>query len=149
MKSERGVSLISLAIYIVAITVVVGIVATITAYFYTNTSVISEASTAIGQYNIFNLAMLTEVKTEGNSVFNISDNNTRILFKTGNAYTFQDNGIYKNKSKICSDITDCKFKKVMQEEKEVVIVYFEMKDFAKTTQYVISESRQNSEVNFD
>ena len=67
----------------------------------------------------------------------------------GNTFTFQDNGIYINKSKICSEVTDCKFKKEMQEEKEILVVLFEMKDFIKTTRYVITGTELIVETNFE
>ncbi len=149
MKSNKGVTLISLVLYVLAVTVIVGTVATITSFFYTNTESISESSKALGEYNKFNLEMLREVKQEGNSVVSISDDQTRIMFNSGNTFTFQDGGIYKNKVKICTGITNCKFRKEMQEEKQIVVVLFEMKDFVRTIEYVVTETRQTIQTNYD
>ena len=82
MKSQKGITLVSLAIYLVAVTIIVGVVASITAFFYSNAEEINEATSAMGQYNIFNLTMLKEVKQAGNSIVSITSDQTRILFKS-------------------------------------------------------------------
>lgn len=149
MKSEKGITLLSLVLYVVAVTIIVGTVATITSFFYSNTENINEASKAIGEYNKFNLEMLREVKEEGNRVVSITENGTRIAFSSGNTYTLLDGGLYKNKIKICTGVINCSFRKDMQEEKEIVTAIFEMKDFAKTVQYVIDNSKIGTSTNIE
>ena len=149
MKSEKGVTLISLVLYVIAATVVVGIVSIISTFFYSNTENMNELATATGEYNIFNLAMLQETKQKGNNIVNISQDQTEITFESGNTYTFQADEVLKNGAKICSGVTNCKFKKTMQEEKEILTTLFEMKDFAKTVSYVIEPESVKIETIFE
>ena len=149
MKSEKGITLIMLTLYVLAATIIVGIVSIITSFFYSNTENMNDYSAAIGEYNIFNLEMLKETKQSGNNVVSISEQQDRITFKSGNTYTFQGDGIYKNKSKLCNGVTNCKFKKTMLEEKEVVTILFEMENFAKTTEYVIENAKTEKSANIE
>lgn len=140
MKSQKGITMLSLILYVIAMVIVVGIVATITSFFYSNTENISEATDSLGEFNKFNLQIVSEVKQHGNSITSIENGGTRVTFSSGNTYTFQGNAIYKNKIKISSDITDCQFRKDIKENKEILAVYFETKNFARTVEYVIGDS---------
>lgn len=178
MKNQRGITLVSLVLYVLGVTIIVGIVATITSFFYSNTQNINETTNSLGEFSKFNLEMIREVKEDGNSVVGIfvyshtnedgqdeSGNDvyswkpttngigTRIIFSSGTAFTFveSDKGIYKNKVKICSEVTNCSFSKTMQEEKEIINVLFETRNFAKNTEYVINNkiiANANMEKNF-
>ena len=46
MKSEKGVSLVSLIIYLIAMTITVGIVARISNYFYRNINILDTSLTS-------------------------------------------------------------------------------------------------------
>jgi len=140
MKSQKGITLISLVVYIVAMSIVVGIVATITSFFYSNTESISESATDLGEFNKFNLEMVREVKQAGNRISSIENEGTRITFTSGNIFTFQDGGIYKNKIKLCTGVINCQFRKSLQEEKEILTVLFETQNFARTIEYVMEDS---------
>lgn len=138
MKNQKGITLVSLSIYVIGITIIVGIVATVTSFFYSNTQSINDSASSIGEFNKFNLEMIRETKLDGNTVTRITDDQHRIVFSSGTVFTFANNGIYKNKVKICSNVTNCIFNKSMQEEKEVITTLFEMDNFAKTMEYVIN-----------
>lgn len=140
MKSQRGITLLSLVVYVVGMSMVVAIVATITSFFYSNTKNMSESASNLSEFNKFNLEIAQEVKQTGNGISSIENDGTRIVFTSGNVYTFQDNGVYKNKIKICTGVTNCQFRKGMQEEKEIVTVLFQMENFARTVEYVLESS---------
>lgn len=151
MKSQRGITLTSLVIYIIAMAVIMGIIATITSFFYSNTTDMNESTTNLGEFNKFNVAFLEEVKKQGNSVLKIENNNKRIVFTSGTSFTFQDEGIYQDKIKIANGVTNCQFRVSRQEEKEIVTVIIEIGKnipFVKTIEYVMAyESISSTENN--
>lgn len=151
MKSQRGITLTSLVIYIIAMAVIMGIIATITSFFYSNTTDMNESTTNLGEFNKFNVAFLEEVKKQGNSVLKIENNNKRIVFTSGTSFTFQDEGIYQDKIKIANGVTNCQFRVSRQEEKEIVTVIIEIGKnipFVKTVEYVMAyESISSTENN--
>ena len=83
---------------------------------------------------------LEDIKEEGNQVARVDENGKYISFSNGNTYIFQDNHIYKNKVKICDNVTDFKVEK-QKDGKETVTVFIKIGDnmeFSKTTQYVMN-----------
>ena len=53
MKSQKGVTLISLTIYIIAMTIVIAVVSRLTMFFYSNTTDIRDVD-PITEYTTFN-----------------------------------------------------------------------------------------------
>ena len=98
MKSSRGVTTTSLIIYVIAMLIVIGIIATITSFFYTNVINLEDSSNNIAEITKFNMYFLQEVKSNNNDIIGV--NEKAITFLSGNTFTFQDNGIYMNSSKI-------------------------------------------------
>lgn len=109
MKSEKGITLISLSIYIMTISIAIGILSIISQYFYSNVSYISEMGKYASEYNKFNMYFIKDIKNN-TDVYSISDN--KIVFDDGNMYTYSNGAIYRNKIKICSNIKECIFKKI-------------------------------------
>lgn len=113
MKSERGVSLISLIIYLLTMTIVVAGVAKISDYFYNNLNNNDNKLEANEQFIKFNAYITKEINLKGNVVKNNTGTgaNYVIFQNTGNQYQFnQSTGeIYMNKAKICSNIANCTF----------------------------------------
>lgn len=139
MKEQKGITLTSLLIYVVAMLIIIGVVGTITSFFYSNTADMNESATNLGEFNKFNLAFLAETKKEGNSVYSV--NNNRITFSSGTVFTFQGDGIYQNKVKICTSVTNCSFNVRVKEEKQIITVLIEIGTkvpFAKTIEYVMN-----------
>ena len=53
-------------------------------------------------------------------ILQINETNTEIIFEDGTIYTFSntDKSIYRNKTKICKNISNCKFSKVDVDEEQ-------------------------------
>lgn len=111
MKTERGVTLTILIIYIIIFSIVIGLLATLTSYIYGNLNYINDDSVDISEFNKFNAFFIEDVKS--NSQVNIqtltSNDNKNILqitFGDGDIYRYvqQEKSIYKNKQKIAKDI---------------------------------------------
>ena len=179
MRSERGITFMSLVIYLIGMTMVIAIISRLTTFFYKNVNIADVKSDSLGQYSNFSspfthdvnsfptsyrendalkinsasesgdnqvldIALIIE-KNDGsspiqykgtslicsnktdptgvtqkdkvNSLINNTLNNISayksieayIVFSSGNQYTFKNNAIYKNKTKICDNIEFCAF----------------------------------------
>lgn len=123
MKNEKGITLISLTVYIIVMAIVVGVLAIITTFFYKNTIDIKDID-PITQYTTFNSFISDEVNHSNIEV--IECENNYIVFNDGVQYTFieANKGIYRNKVKICSGIEKCSFKVGTEDGNTVVSVKF-------------------------
>ena len=101
MKSEKGITLTSLIIYIIAMAIVIGIVATITNYFYNNIDGLTDRTESSKSYTTFNSYFVNEITQKDNTV--LSCTGSIIVFSSGNQYTFAGGDLYMNKIKICRD----------------------------------------------
>ena len=82
MKSEKGVSLVSLIIYLIAMTIAVGIVARISNYFYRNINILDTSLTSSEEFLNFNAYITKEVniKLWKNEIFDFFKNRKSIWF---------------------------------------------------------------------
>ena len=91
MKSEKGITLISLTIYVIAMTIVVGVVAIISTFFYSNMMDSSQDIDPITEYTKFNSFFSDEVNHSNIKVLECStttDGQNYIVFDNGIQYTF-------------------------------------------------------------
>ncbi len=145
MKSQKGITLTSLVIYIVLLFVIVGMLATVTASFRSNIKEINKEGTKNTEIDKFNIYFLKEVKKQGNEIDKISDN--EILFTMGNKYTFKDdNSIYLNDNiKIAENIEKCSFSNNLVNGKTVVVVTIKAKNSEeKEIEYVLNNESYSS-----
>lgn len=141
MKSEKGITLMSLAIYIIVVLIVMSILMTVRSSFQSNVKEISKEGTESSEISKFNIYFLQEVKKQGNSIKSISESNDEISFTTGNKYIYKENKIYleneidKTSIIIANDISKCEFNKKIENGKNIVSVTIQ----AKNTDEIISE----------
>ena len=139
MNSSRGVTTTNLIIYVIAMLIVIGIIANITSFFYTNVTNLEDNSSNVSEITKFNMYFLQEVKNSNNDIITV--NESSITFLTGNTFTFQDNSIYMNSSKISENIKDLKFSLEEINSKKVITVLItigENLEYTKTTKYVMN-----------
>lgn len=113
MKNNKGITLISLITYIIGLTIVVGLIATLTSFFYKNIHV-SEINSDTTQYTKFSSIFLEETNKNDNFVIDcksLTDGISYIIFSSKNQYTFnaKSKSIYKNNIKICDNVEICDF----------------------------------------
>ena len=65
-KKEKGVTLISLTIYVVVMVLVIALIAVITSFFYNNVINIDKEAVELAELNKLNLYMIEETEEEGN-----------------------------------------------------------------------------------
>jgi len=109
MKGNSGVTLTSLIIYIIAMVVVVAITATLTNYFYGNMDKLSERTNGAKEYTLFNSYFTGEINKKENSVLKDETTESKIVFSSGNQYTFLSGKIYCNRFVIAKEVSNCKF----------------------------------------
>lgn len=130
MKNEKGVTLISLTVYIIVMALVVGVLAIITTFFYKNTIDIKDID-PITEYITFNTFITDEINHSNIKVLECKDN--YIVFSNGVQYTFipANKGIYRNKVKICRGIENCSFETGREDENDVIRVVFKAQGQSK------------------
>ena len=106
MKSQKGITLLSLIIYIVVILVVIGTLSVVSQNFYSSSSYITEMGKYVAEFDKFNMFFIEDVKNNEN-IYSITEN--QIIFEDGTIYTYSEQSIYRNKIEICSNIYTCVF----------------------------------------
>ena len=141
MKSQKGITLISVTVYILVMAIVIGIIASVTSFFYNNVVNSENVGENAKEFNKFNMVFVQEVNTKGNKIQEINEDEKTITFTSGNIYTYKNNCIYQNDIKVCENVTDFSLKTEKQYNKDVISVYIVIgknNEFQKTTSYVIT-----------
>ena len=73
MQSEKGITLISITIYVIVMLIVVSVITILTQYFYKNVDVNSVNEDFNQQYTKFNSYFSEEINKKGNKVAGIGD----------------------------------------------------------------------------
>ena len=104
IKSEKGVTLMTLTVYIIVMLIIVGIVTTISTFFYGNLNIVRDSAKYACEFDKFNSSFLSDVKS--NKHANVDSSNKTIIFEDGSTYKYNesDEGIYKGKSKVSSHV---------------------------------------------
>ena len=108
MKKERGITLISLIIYIIVLCIVIAMLAMVSDMFYKNTDYLKDNSKYVAEYNKFNMYFIEDVKNNKDT-YKVEEN--EIIFEDGTMYTYTEDGVYRNKIKICNNVAWCAFSK--------------------------------------
>lgn len=105
MKSEQGVTLTSLVIYIAVATVLISTMAVMSSHFFANIQLVKNQSNYVVEYNKFNMFFIQDVKA--NKAASIIG--TTIVFEDGTKYEYKDESIYRNDKKIAKNIRTASF----------------------------------------
>lgn len=139
MRSQSGITTTTVIIYIIAMMLVIGIIATITSFFYNNIMNIDENSNNLSVMTKFHMYFLEETNKEENQVAKIQTNS--ISFTSGNTFIFQDQSIYFNHVRICDHISDLQFRMDTKNNKqviEVLLVIGTKSEYSKIMKYVLN-----------
>ena len=149
MESEKGVTLITVTIYIIVMLIIVAVIAVLTSYFYTNIDINSASDDFNQQYTSFNSYFTEEINKKGNKILDIGETENSsgngvqryVVFSSGNQYTYipENEGIYVNQVKIAYNITDCTFTRGEQNGKTTITVTMKKDDLERTTTYSLVE----------
>lgn len=139
MKSNKGITLTSLIVYVIGMTIMVSTIATLTSFFYKNIDV-EDLNSDTNQYTKFTSVLSKEINRKDNSIIdckqleNDNDKVSYIIFSSGNQFTFNKDGksIYKNNVKICDNVEMCDFSYEYTDSKYKITVSLRTTNIDKT-----------------
>lgn len=137
MKQERGITLISLTVYVIVMTIVIAVVGVVSGAFVKSMKSTKSTTDPITEYTAFNSYFSDEINHQG---IQIRECNTNyIVFSNGVQYTFvnENSGIYRNYVKIAKDVEECSFKENIKNGKTVVDVKIKVGNKVRTTTYTL------------
>lgn len=126
MKSEKGVTLTALAIYITVFILIILIMSFVSNYFFENVGQIKDSPKYVSEFNKFSMFFVADVK-RNTTLISCSD--TELEFADGTKYIYKDNAVYRNDAKIAQY-----FKKFSFKQSE-----YTQNSFTKTTVIVKAE----------
>lgn len=108
MKSQKGVTLVALVIYIIVFTIVISILSVISSLFFSNVNFVKEQANYAPEFNKFNMFFIQDVKNNKN----VTVNNNTVEFADGTRYDFNSDqkAIYRNGKAIAKNIQVAVFK---------------------------------------
>lgn len=149
MKSEKGITLISLTVYVIVMLITVTVVSIVTSYFYNNIQTYTAKTDSINEYTRFNSYFTEEINTKGNKILEcneIIDANDNgnvkekyVVFSTNRQYTYvpENKSIYQNNVKIASGVEDCSFEHLIENGKDAIKVHLIIGNLDKEVTYII------------
>ena len=136
MKSERGITITSIMIYVIAFTFTVIIIGRMITFFYKNIKDVSKNTDTDGQYTKITSYITKEINIEENEVE--SWGKDYIIFsKSENQYTFKNGQLFMNKVKIANNLEKCEF--YYDEDNEIIYVNIQIKDKYYSSTYTIAK----------
>ncbi|MCI8361854.1 MAG: hypothetical protein HFJ41_01655 [Clostridia bacterium] len=109
MKSEKGITLTYLIIYVVLLILVVSTLSIVSTHFYSNTKYLMDNGKYVSQFDKFNMYFIEDVKNN-KETYSVDEN--KIVFEDGTIYTYSEKSIYRNKVELCRNIENCVFSKL-------------------------------------
>lgn len=105
ISNEKGITLTALTIYIIIFTLIIGVVTTISTFYYENIYKIIEQPKYVTEYNKFIMFFAVDIKNYNSA--EITD--TTIKFLDGPTYEYKDMGIYRDNKLIAKNVLSCSF----------------------------------------
>lgn len=150
LKNNKGVTLMSVIIYITIMFVVLAAIMRITIYFSDNMREAADVSFET-EFNKLNIYLLDEAKKTGNNISEINTDGTQIIFSKGNKYTYNSENkiIYLNDTiKVCENVESCLFEEEIAENgKNILALTIKINGTTKTMKYVVvSHNYENEQI---
>lgn len=144
MKTQKGITLISLTIYVITMAIVVAILATVTTFFYKNIKDVNIDIDPLTEFTTFNSFFSDEVNHSNLKVVKCETTDSKqnyIVFSNGIQYTYvpENKGIYRNKVKICRNIENCTFLEKIENGKSVITVKFKAGGETREIEYTLKK----------
>lgn len=139
-RNTKGITLVSLVIYVVIMLMLIAIIAVFKNNIDKNIDSMGEYTSLVPQINKVHMYMLGEVNIKDNKVLKRNSSGSYIEFSSGNSYMFSDGSLYKNSVKVLSDIIGGSFQVKTENNNEVLYVNLSLDDKLQNKQlkYIIS-----------
>lgn len=107
MKSERGITLTSLIIYVVITTIAVTAIAAFSSFFVSNMNKVKEQEKYAPEFNKFSMFFIGDVKN--NKTAEVTTN--QVTFEDGTVYQYRqsEKAVYRNSTKITEKVDSFSF----------------------------------------
>lgn len=148
MKSEKGITLIALIMYVILMTFIVAGVSTITTSFYSNINDVDTTSESAVSLSRFNMYFINDIKEEGVRIVSSSQNRLDLTInnKEGKTepitYSVQNGILYRNKVKICEKVKDINIQ--VDKNTGIVTIYLKINNYEKTTTYILEPKEKDN-----
>ena len=142
MTNDKGITMISLIIYIIVITFILSGLTAITTSFYKNVNEVDSASESAVAFSRFNMYFLNDIKEEEAEITDVTPDGKSIAisFKRDGqtsvvTYRLSGKSIYRNNVKICNKVKDLKIDASPGKESKVITISMNISDYEKATTY--------------
>ena len=105
VKSEKGITLAMLTVYLLVFSIIIAIVTTFSTFFFGRVGDVVDTPRYVSEFNKFVMFFATDIKNYNEAT--VTD--SRIEFKDGPTYIYENNAIYRNNVLIAKNIISCKF----------------------------------------
>lgn len=139
MKNQKGITLISVTVYVLGLTVMIAVIATVSSYFYSNTHSVADNINPLTEYTKFNSFFSEEVNHSNIKVLECKED--FIVFDNDVQYTYvaENKGIYRNEVKVARDVESCSFDYLIKNGKDVIIINVTMRNSQeKSIEYTLN-----------
>jgi len=144
MRKNRGITLISLIVYIILSIMVLSMLTVISMNFRDNLNNLDESTVQDTEFDKLNLQLLKETKTENNLVDEEETTSNKLVFTNGNTYTYENNSIYLNDNiKIAENIEIFSIQISNENNKQKIKISVTTEGKTRTTEYICSSELVN------
>ena len=107
MKSEKGITLTSLVIYIMVATIVIATMAIVSTFYISNINLVRDQDKYAVEFNKFNMFFVNDVKN--NKTAQVQTH--KITFEDGTIYEYraEDKSVYRNGTKVAELVQELTF----------------------------------------
>lgn len=135
MKREKGITMLSLIIYVLLMIFIVASVSNITSSFYSNLNQFDNESESVVAFSKFNMYFLNDIKKDDIEIEEINSNYIVLSLNDEKIeYSVQNNSLYRNRVKICNNVQNAS---ITASNDNTINIYLKIGDYEKTTTYVI------------
>jgi hypothetical protein len=144
LESQKGITMMSLVIYIASFLIIAGIIGGITAFFYSNTALMDAEVYSAAEYNKLNMYLVKESEEVGNRFSKQDSSATDMIyfeFSNGDRYTLDKTSklLYYNSICLCEDVQSIEISTDYTSGKEVLKVKVAFTNKTYTTKYTMAQ----------
>lgn len=107
MKSNKGITLTSLVIYIMVATIVISMIAMVSSFFFSNMNLVKDQDQYAVEFNKFNMFFINDIKN--NTKAQVQANKIILEDETTYEYKQDEKKIYRNNVEIAKQINSANF----------------------------------------
>ena len=142
-KSEKGVTLLGLIIYVTTFICITGVIGVISNFFYSNTKILNDTTTDAAQFTKLQLFIANEFQTKKSTVTEstlfdgVEDLYETINFSSWNRLIYHQGYVFYNKIKICENVQELKTKIERVNGRDIFKIYIVFGNMAYTTDFAM------------